>query len=136
MVSDAAGSTADTVVSVSDSPQFDYERFDIYRVALEFQRLVPGLLPRRGYAALRDQLDRASASILLNIAEGFGRTSRADKASFYGIARGSAMECAAVLDILIARGLVSPAHHRHARGLLLRVVQMLTKLILRMRAAS
>jgi hypothetical protein len=69
MVSDAAGSTADTAAIISDSAEFDYERSDVYRVALQFQRLVPGLMPRRGYAALRDQLDRASASILLNTAE-------------------------------------------------------------------
>ena len=115
-------------------PLFDHERFDVYRVALEFRTLTPRLLPRRGYSALRDQLGRASASVLLNIAEGCGRTSRAEKASFYAIARGSAMECAAVLDVLLAGGLIARATHRHARGLLIRVAQMLTKLILRMQA--
>jgi hypothetical protein len=59
--------------AAGEAPQFDYQRFDVYRVALEFQERVPLLLPRRGYAALRDQLDRASSSILLNIAEGAGR---------------------------------------------------------------
>jgi four helix bundle protein len=113
-------------------PQFEYERFDVYRVALEFQGLVPRLLPRRGYAHLRDQLDRASASVLLNIAEGCGRSSRPDKAHFYRIARGSAMECAAVLDLLLSRGLIAVALHRHGRGLQLRVTQMLSKLVRRM----
>jgi four helix bundle protein len=112
--------------------QFDYERFDCYRVALEFQGLVPSLFPRRGYAALRDQLDRASASILLNIAEGSGRSSRLEKANFYLIARGSAMESAAVLDVLLTRDLIAESTHRHARGLLIRVTQMLTKLVQRM----
>jgi hypothetical protein len=88
---------ATDVPSVTPDAQFDYERFDVYQVALEFQELVPRLFPRRGYAALRDQLDRASASILLNIAEGTGRFGRADKAHFYLIARGSAMESAAIL---------------------------------------
>jgi hypothetical protein len=37
-----------------------------------------------------------------------------------------------VLDLLLARGLLAPALHRHARGLLVRVTQMLTKLIQRM----
>jgi hypothetical protein len=49
----------------------EFQRFDVYRVALEFQVLGPRLVPRRGYASLRDQLDRASASILLSIAEGW-----------------------------------------------------------------
>jgi four helix bundle protein len=114
------------------SESFDFERFDVYRVALEFQKLVPQLLPRRGYAALRDQLDRASASILLNVAEGAGRFARADKANFYLIARGSTMECGAILDVLLSRGVVPASVHRHARGLLIRVTQMLTKLVLRM----
>lgn len=42
------------------------------------------------------------------------------------------MESAAVLDVLLSRGLVSPAIHRHGRGLLVRVTQMLTKLVQRM----
>ena len=120
------------VAAGSAEPQFDHERFDVFRVALEFQELVPRLFPRRGLAALRDQLDRASSSILLNIAEGAGRFSRAEKAQFYLIARGSAMESAAVLDVLLSRGLITAAVHRHGRGLLLRVTQMLTKLVQRM----
>jgi four helix bundle protein len=116
----------------SAEPRFDFERFDVYRVALEFQKLVPHLVPRRGHASLRDQLDRASASILLNIGEGCGRSSRSDKASFYVIARGSATECASALDVLLARELIDPALHRQARALLIRVTQMLTKLVLRM----
>ena len=57
----------------------DAEKLDAYRVALEFQALAGQLVPRRGYAELRDQLDRASISIVLNIAEGCGRRSPADK---------------------------------------------------------
>lgn len=117
----------------SGSGDFDFRRFDVYRVALEFQGLVPQLLTRRGVAGLRDQLDRASSSILLNIAEGAGRFGRAEKASFYLIARGSASECAAVVDILFTRGLVTAAAHRHAHGLLSRITQMLMKLVIRMR---
>jgi four helix bundle protein len=77
---------------------------------------------------LRNQLDRASVSIVLNLAEGVGRRSARDKAHFYTIACGSATECAAVMDLLLARGLVTPSDHRHARGLLVRVVQMLTRM--------
>jgi four helix bundle protein len=78
-------------------------------------------------------LDRASASILLNIAEGCGRSAGSEKAHFYMIARGSAMESAAATDILLSRGLIGADVHRHARGLLVRVTQMLTRLAQRMR---
>ena len=117
---------------VPPSAFLDAERLDAYRVAVEFQTIAAGIgSHRRVGATLRDQLDRASVSIVLCIAEGAGRRTARDKANFFTIARGSATECAAVLDLLLARGLVSPADHRHGRGLLVRIVQMLTRLIAR-----
>jgi four helix bundle protein len=107
----------------------DCDRLDCYRVAVEFQSLASRVASNRRLGALRDQLDRASVSIVLNIAEGAGRRTLPDKARFYTIARGSATECAAVLDLLLARGVVSPEDHRHGRGLLIRIIQMLTRLI-------
>ena len=93
---------------------------------------------RRRLGALRAQLDRASVSIVLNIAEGSGRFTPADKAHFYLIGRGSAMECLAALSLLQARSLVSPEVYRRARSLLTRIVAMLTRLAAEMqrRAAS
>jgi four helix bundle protein len=83
------------------------------------------------HAVLRDQLERASVSIVLNVAEGCGRRTRRDKARFYGMARGSVMECGAVFDILSGRGLISLVDYRRGRSLLVRITQMLTKLQLR-----
>ena len=103
------------------------ERLDVYHVALEFLGLAPHVAGR-GSAPLRDQLDRASASIVLNIAEGAGRMSGRDKAHFYIIARGSATECAAILDILSRQGRINTLDHARGRGLLMRVVQMLSRL--------
>jgi four helix bundle protein len=111
------------------APYLDCERLDCYRVAVEFQVVAARIAAGRSLGALRDQLDRASVSTVLNVAEGAGRRTLPDKARFYSIARGSATECAAILDLLLARGLVTAAHHRHGRGLLVRVVQMLTSLI-------
>jgi four helix bundle protein len=109
----------------------DCERLDCYRVAVEFQTLAADLCGGRRLGALRDQLDRASVSIVLNIAEGAGRRTPADKAHFFTMARGSATECAAVIELLAARGFLTPPTHRHGRGLLVRIVQMLTRLIAR-----
>ena len=113
----------------------DAERLDVYRVALEFQTVAAQLVPKRGYAELRDQLDRASISIVLNTAEGCGRRSPADKARFYSMARGSATECAAILDLLGARGVIDDRLRSRARALLVRIVQMLSRLVARMAAA-
>ena len=81
-----------------------------------------------GHTALVDQLRRAALSVPLNIAEGAGRVSEADVARHYGIARGSAMECAAIVDVLRVLGALDEARHSSALDLLGRVVSMLTKL--------
>jgi four helix bundle protein len=109
---------------------FGFEQLDVYQRAIEFvsissQNVV--FFPR-GQAALADQFRRASFSIPLNIAEGTGRTTDADIQRCRAIARGSAMECAAILDVCRALGLVSPGLLSEAKHLLLRIVQMLSKL--------
>jgi four helix bundle protein len=82
----------------------------------------------RGNAQLLDQLKRASTSIALNMAEANGRTTPADEANRYAIARGSAMECAAVLDALLVLKLLESTTHQRGCELLERIVAMLTRL--------
>ena len=114
-------------LAAHDAPTLAVDRLDVYRVALDFAALASRV--RVTPASLRDQIERASASIVLNLAEGVGRASRPDQAHFFAIARGSALECAAVLDLLHARGGLASEGHREGRGLLVRVVQMLSRLI-------
>jgi four helix bundle protein len=109
-------------------PELDHERLDVYRAALQFVPLALSLVPRQGERALLDQLERACHSIVLNIAEGAGRHSAPDKRRFYEIAKGSATECAAILDILRVRGLGGAERHSEARELIVRVTQMLSRL--------
>jgi four helix bundle protein len=52
----------------------------------------------------RDQWLRAAQSIPLNIAEGNGKRSLKDRARSLDIARGSALECAAIQDVLVVSG--------------------------------
>ena len=107
-----------------------FQKLDVDRCAIELLALsieLPADLPE-GHAALVDQLRRAALSVPLNIAEAAGRVSEAEVARHYGIARGSAMECAAIVDVLqVLRAIDRP---RHASGLELleRIVSMLTKL--------
>src|SRR5947208_16492736 len=80
---------------------FDHERLDVYQEAIAFCGWVGDLLAEvAAKASAKDQLDRASTSIPLNIAEGNGKFYNADRASFIVLARGSALECAARLDVL------------------------------------
>jgi len=105
----------------------DAEKLDVYRVALEFHVASGDLVPRCA-RVLYDQFQRASLSIVLNIAEGGGRRSRRDKARFYAIARGSAAETAAILDVAVLRGLAPIIDCRRGKALLVRVISMLTRL--------
>ena len=108
-----------------------FQRLDVYQRAIEFLALVYDIvdvLPR-GHADRADQLTRSAESVVRNIAEGAGRWSEADSANRYKIARGEAMECAASLDVMKLRKLIS--EERYARGglLLEGVVAMLTKML-------
>ena len=105
----------------------DAEKLDVYRVAVEFQALASTLVPAE-QRVLGDQLERASVSVVLNIAEGGGRRSRRDKRHYYAMARGSAAECAAIVDLLRIRGLAPELSCRRGRSLIVRIIQMLTKL--------
>jgi four helix bundle protein len=107
-----------------------FQRLDVYQCAIEYVTIAlesGGKVPR-GHADLRDQLRRAALSVPLNVAEGAGRVSEADAARHFAIARGSAMECAAVLDVIRALGAVPDDRHRQGMELLARVVAMLTKM--------
>ena len=53
----------------------------------------------------------------------------ADRGRFYDIARGSAHECGAVIDVLMARALVDEKLYRRHKTLLHRIVSMLVKLV-------
>jgi four helix bundle protein len=92
----AANLSAPGRIAASGEPQLDAERLDVFHVAVEFQAIAAGFAAKAD-AVLRDQLSRASVSIVLNVAEGAGRRSRRDKARFYSMARGSAAECGAIL---------------------------------------
>jgi len=107
-----------------------FQKLDVYRCSVEFLARsvsLPEALPR-GHAALADQLRRAALSVPLNIAEAAGRATDADSARHFAIARGSAMECAAVMDAFLVLGVIDANQHAGAVELLERIVSMLTKL--------
>ena len=79
-------------------------------------------------SALRDQIFRAADSVVLNIAEGAGRHTRADKRRHYSYALGSAMECGAALALLHARGALREIAYQERRMMIIRVIQMLYRL--------
>jgi four helix bundle protein len=115
--------------------QFEHERLDVYRTSIEYLATADEFadtLPK-GRAYLVDQIRRAATSIPLNIAEGAGEYAAAEKARFYRIARRSATESAAVLDVCRTVQLGDEKRIDAGRNLLLRIVAMLTAMILRLK---
>jgi four helix bundle protein len=109
---------------------FDHEKLDVYQEAIAFCGWVGEFLTAiSARAAAKDQLDRASTSIPLNIAEGNGKFSAKDRSRFFEMARGSALECAACLDVLLVRKLASKEQVVLSKEKLARIVQMLIGLL-------
>jgi four helix bundle protein len=107
-----------------------YEKMIVYQLAIEFLGIAFQIIEQlpRGYSELADQLKRASLRNPLNIAEGAGKRTKADCRKYFDIARGSAMECGAVLDVCAKLQLAKAELIGRGKQVLERMVAMLTKL--------
>ena len=111
---------------------FDHEKLVVYQESIVFCGWVGELLSTiNTRLAVKDQLDRASTSIPLNIAEGNGKFSDTDRSRYLEIARGSALECAACLDVLVARKVMAADAAATEKERLVRIVGMLIGLLKR-----
>jgi four helix bundle protein len=112
------------------APLFDHETLDVYKLALQFvgwtEQFVRGL-PWSCRNA-RGQLIRSADSIPLNVAEGNAKKPGADRRHYLEIARASAAESAASLDVIVARGPRSPTDAEDGKILLHRIISILVKL--------
>lgn len=110
--------------------QFDHEKLSVYQTAIRFVAWAAELLKTipKGLAA-HAQLDRASTSIALNLAEGNGKSTEADRCRFFDIARGSALESAACLDVLVAKNAATAEQVSDGKQMLIEIVSMSVGLI-------
>jgi four helix bundle protein len=109
---------------------FDHEKLNVYHESLQFVAQATELLERvpKGLA-VSNQLDRAPTAIPLNIAEGTGKFTPPDRCRYYDTARGSALECAACLDVLRVKKILSADEIQDPKKTLVGVVSMLVGLI-------
>ena len=109
---------------------FDHVKLDAYKKALAFAEWAEPVLERLPKSvAVQNQLDRARTSIVLNIPEGNGRFTSADRCKFFDIARGSALECAGCLDLIFIKKLLSEVEMDAGKTLLRDIVSLLIGLI-------
>jgi four helix bundle protein len=109
---------------------FDHEKLEVYKESLAFVAWLEPLMERLPKSiAVRDQLDSASTSIVLNLAEGNGKYTSSDRCRFFDISRGSALECAAGLDVLVAKDRCDLSLVALGKERLLGIVSMLVGLI-------
>jgi four helix bundle protein len=120
-------------LSLGVLPKLSHEKLDVYQKAIQFLALSARLssaLPR-GNAEIVDQLKRGALSVPLNIAEARGRTGSLENARHFAIARGSALECGAILDACDALGLIDAKSYVDGKRLIVAVVSMLSRLCMK-----
>jgi four helix bundle protein len=102
----------------------------IYQRALELVRLCKEATDAMpvGYGYLSDQLRRSAASVVLNYAEGYGKTTQAERRRFFQISRASAYEVAATLDVAQCLGVIPDALRAKGADCCDHIAAMLTRL--------
>jgi len=104
---------------------FDHEKLKAYQSAIQFVAWVTPLIDKLEKSkSVRDQLDRASTSVPLNIAEGNAKFSMKDRCRYLDIASGSAVECAAALDVLVAQQRLKHDEIRDGKLILKQIVSL------------
>jgi four helix bundle protein len=115
-----------------NTPQiyFDHEKLVAYQPSIQFVVWANQILENvASKLAVHDQFDRASTSVPLNIAEGNAKYTAPDRCRYFDTARGSALECAACLDVLVAKGQFTTDQVRDGKAVLHETVSLLVGLI-------
>ena len=107
-----------------------HRRLKCYQLAMAMTKVMPELIGTwpRGYSYLSDQLKRAMASIVLNIAEGNARTSALERKRFFTVARASASEVSSIMDIIFAYQLIDESKFDELQDNLIQIIKILYKL--------
>ena len=110
--------------------QLSHEKLDVYQKAIQFLAIAFKLIDGapRGNSSVKISLREHRSHLVLNIAEGAGYPSRAKSMHHFAIARGSALECGAALDIFKIAGIGDQNLIKEGKELLVSVVAMLSKM--------
>lgn len=95
--------------------EFEFQKSEVYLQIVDYITKIYKLteiFPKEELYNLTQQLKRASTSIALNFAEGWGRFNKKEKAQFYKIARASLFECVSILDIALKLNYINPETYK------------------------
>jgi four helix bundle protein len=110
--------------------KFDFQKLEVYKKAKAFHEVTRSIVSKNcvtGY--YNDQICRASFSVVLNIAEGSGRFSKADRKNFFIIARSSVFECVAAADVLKDKAVIEETDYNAIESLADELSRMLYTMI-------
>lgn len=110
---------------------FDFQNLNVYKEAKILNKEILNFLRQSKQidSYLKDQLRRASISMVINIAEGSGKFSLADKRNFYTISRGSTYECVSLFEIILDENQINPDVYKNFYQKLEMISKMLFGLI-------
>ena len=125
---------------MEDSSKFGYENLEVWRRAIEWASdiidIVESLNTDRKHYRLIEQLEAASTSVAMNIAEGKGRYSKKEFAQFLYIARGSLYETVTLLEIFLRQGWIESTMFQKIKANATEIAKMLNGLINSVKADS
>jgi len=114
--------------------KFDFQKLEVYKKAKLFHSQIRAIISKNKVAGCyNDQFSRSSFSVVLNIAEGSGRFSKADRKNFFTIARSSVFECVAAADILRDEQIMSDVEYEGIENLADELSRMLYAMIQNLR---
>ncbi len=111
--------------------KFYFRKLDVYQNAKRLVVDIYGILdkfPSDEKYALCSQIKRATTSIPINIAEGFGRFSSKEKVHFMEIAYGSLTETLCELELAVALGYINEKEYDIIEEHIIIVAKQLSKL--------
>ncbi|MDZ7833237.1 MAG: four helix bundle protein [Desulfobacterales bacterium] len=117
-------------IEIEKNMNLGREKLDVYRLSIGYVAWVYEKADSLNgvHRPARAQWLRASQSIPLNIAEGNGKTAEADRRRYFEIARSSALECAAIQDVLVVGKALDKMESRNRKDELDRMAAMLSRL--------
>jgi four helix bundle protein len=110
-----------------------FEDFPVYQKTLQTIKAIEVICnynKQNQFIFIKDQIRRASSSILLNLAEGSVKWSKKDKINFYRMSCASAAECMAAIDLFASYKMIEQQKAEEIKKALREIIASMQALII------